>query len=148
MKIVRKAAIDDAEAVHRMLLDIEWISDSVRTDAGLVKIRDYCKKGEVWVVDLDGEVVSTMFLRLDSLSGSLGHKVLLIPILTTVQQHRCNGYAKLLIRQAKDEAMKIGGILEGHPKNDMSINLLRAEKFELIEDNQDNNGNDLFRWPS
>jgi hypothetical protein len=102
---VRKATADDAIAVHRLLLDIEWISSSIRNDVGtLTKIRAQCEKGEVWVVGLQGKVVSMMFLRLDPLSDSLGQKVLSIPIMTTTLQYRCKGYARLLVRQAKDEA--------------------------------------------
>jgi len=141
MKAVRKAAPSEAEAIHRMLADIDWISNSVKTDDGLQKIRTFCNKGEVWVVALDREVVAMMFLRLDLVSHSLS-----IPILTTAWRHRRNGYARLLIRQAKTEAVKIGCTVEGYPKNHQSINLLETEHFKLIQDHVDKNGNDLFRW--
>jgi GNAT superfamily N-acetyltransferase len=146
---LRKATADDAVAVHRLLLDIEWISNSIRNDAGTAKIRIQCEKGEVWVIGFEGKIISTMFLTLDSLRDSLGQKVLSIPILTTAQQHRRKGYARLLVRQAKDVATKIGGTIEAYPKNNNgSIPLLRTEDFKIVHDKQDNDGNDLFRWSS
>jgi GNAT superfamily N-acetyltransferase len=146
MITVRKASTEDAKAVHRMLSAIPWIANSVKTDSGLSKTRSRCDSGEVWVVDANGKVVSIMFLRPDSLAESLGRRSLSIPILTTLKEHRRRGYARLLVRRAKEEASNIGSTIEGYPKNDMSRALLRSEGFELIEGCEDNHNNDLYRW--
>ncbi len=88
MAIVRKASTDDAEAVHRMLSAISWIKESLRTERGLNEIRERCKRGEVWVIDAAGDVVSTMLLQVELDGRSCGYKMLSIPILTTLKEHQ------------------------------------------------------------
>jgi hypothetical protein len=40
----------------------------------------------------------------------------------------------------------ISATVEGYPKNEKAINLLRSENFKIVPDKADNDGNDLFRW--
>ena len=102
--VVRKATVSDAQIVHDMISAIPWISEATKSAAGLTKTQEACARGEIYVVTMNAAIVSLMWLRKDRLAASMGYNIWEIPLVTTVGGERRKGYARTLIRTAKQVA--------------------------------------------
>jgi|SRR5271168_2332894 len=141
--IIRKAEDTDARAVHEILCRISWISEATKSEDGFHKIMESCKRGEVWIVEVERIVLATMILR------RYGYNTLTIPIMATVESARRRGYARQLTQKAKTIAQSYNNTsIEAYVENEKSLNLLSSEGFTRLGDRVDVSGHPLYCWNS
>lgn len=146
--IVRQAKVVDARAVQDILIRISWIHESTKSEDGLEKLKECCGRGEVWITETSEGIFSMMILRPYSIAASRGYKILQIPIIATIETERRQGYARRLIRKAKEIAAARDAALEAYPENRKSLDLLCSEGFEKVEGRSDESDNPLYSWSS
>ena len=118
---LRLARAEEAPRIHELL----WagregigLSERVGGEAGVQWVRERCVAGEVWVIDHDEVLLSVMVLQKDA------H----IRYMTTDEQSRRAGLARLLLRHAK--SLYPGLWAEALPDNAAAIALLKSEGFQ------------------
>ncbi len=142
--VVRQATASDAPAVQAIMNAIPWIAESAKTEEGFERTKSACGRGEVWVVEDNSVIVSTMTLTKDPLAAFCGYKIWLIRLIATIEAARRKGHARRLIHKAKE--IVDDGALTAHVQNDDSSELVSSEGFVLVEGHADAAGYPLYEW--
>jgi hypothetical protein len=72
--VIRRADESHAQVVHGIMSAIPWSSEAARSGDGFVKLKEFCARGEVFILMTNSIIVSMMILRktADSASESSG----------------------------------------------------------------------------
>jgi hypothetical protein len=142
--VICRADESDAQVVHDIMSAIPWINDATKSEDGLVKTKESCVRGEVFVLKVNLKIVSMMILRKDNLAASFGYNIWRIPLNATIEIARRKGHARRLVREAKQIAGD--AVIQAHVENDKSLSLLASEGFVPVEGEADSSGHPLYEW--
>lgn len=96
--MIRRAKVQDAEAVHAVLLtarDDIPLSPNFADDKYKKWVRDECRRRSAWILERDGTVAGVMVMAVDE-----------IFYLVTLPAHRKTGVAQALVEDAKARVSK------------------------------------------
>ena len=143
--VIRRADDSHAQVVHDIMSAIPWISEAARSGDGFVKLKEFCARGEVFILMTNSIIVLMMILRKkDNSEASCGHNIWTIPLIATCETERRKGHARKLVRWAKQ--IVGNGVIQAHVENDKSLSLLVSEGFVPVEGQADLSGHPQYEW--
>jgi hypothetical protein len=142
--VVRKATACDAQAVHDIMSTIPWISDATKSTEGYGKTKEACIRGTVYVLTVRSTIASMMIFQKDNLAASCGYNIWRIPLIATIETEQRKGYARRLVRKAKQVASHAA--ICAYAENDKSAALLKSERFIRVRGKTDTSGHPLYEW--
>src|SRR5271156_96191 len=140
--IIRRADASDAQAVHNIMCAIPWISEATKSADGFVKTTETCARGEVFVLVANSVIASIMIFRKNTIAASCGYNIWDIPLIATLETERRKGYARKLVRKAKQVARRAA--LCAYPENKKSLALLKSEGFVRVQGKKNLSGHPLY----
>jgi GNAT superfamily N-acetyltransferase len=142
--VIRKATADDAQTVHDIMCAIPWISESTKSTDGFNKNKEACVRGEVFLLTINSTVAAMMMFRKDRFAATCGYNIWNIPLVATIESERRKGYARKLVRKAKQVASRAA--ICAHAENRKSLALLKSEGFVRVRGQTDQSGHPLYEW--
>lgn len=142
--VIRKANVSDAQAVHDIMSAVPWINEATKSAEGHAKTKEACIRGEIFVLSVGRAIVSMMIFRKDRFAGSCGYNIWHIVLLATIETEQRKGYARKLVRKAKQVASHAAICV--YAENKKSLELLKSERFRLVRGNADISDHPLYEW--
>jgi GNAT superfamily N-acetyltransferase len=142
--LIRKAIAADAQIVHDIMCSIPWINDASKSQDGYKKTTQSCERGEIFLLTVDKAVAAMMMFRKDHMAASCGYNIWNIPLVVTIEAERRKGYARKLVRKAKQVASRAA--ICAHAENKWSLALLKSEGFVRVRGQTDSSGHPLYEW--
>jgi hypothetical protein len=138
--VIRRADKSDAQVVHDIMSAIPWISEATKSADGFIKTQESCARGDIYLLTFNSIVAAVMILR----KASFRDNIWSIPLIVTIESERRKGYARKLVRKAKQ--IVGDGVIQAHVQNDKSLSLLVSEGFVSVEGKVDASGHPLYKW--
>jgi hypothetical protein len=142
--VVRTACRSEARLVHDLMNAISWINETTKSDDGLANVAEFCDRGDIFVSATNQKIAAVMVLLRDHIAADFGRKLWSIPLISTIKSERRKGHARMLVKKAKE--IVGSGVIQAHPQNDKSRELLISEGFVHIDGETDMQGYPLYQW--
>jgi GNAT superfamily N-acetyltransferase len=142
--LIRKATAADTQTVHDIMCSVSWISDATKSQDGYERTTESCKRGEIFLLTVDKAVAAMMMFRKDHMAASCGYHIWNIPLVVTIEAERRKGYARKLVRKAKQVASRAA--ICAYAENKWSLALLKSEGFARVRGRTDLSGHPLYEW--
>ncbi len=136
---IRKARVEDAEAIADILAEAGFLDD-LRT------IRLGCLEQAYCLAEEHGNVVVAVIMRTST--ESRYRTEFKIPLLATRRAYRRRGLARSLLCKIIEEADGKGASIVAYAKNEESADLFRDAGFLLVPEQFDRDGNRKYERPS